>query len=184
MNIEETGAVLESILFAVGEPISINKLSALLETEVESLRLLLEKLTEEYERDLSRGIKIIRLEDKYQLCTKAEHSRYVKMALNNRRNIQLSPASLEVLSIIAYNQPVTRGYIEQIRGVDSSAVVLNLVEKELAEEKGRLDAPGRPLLYGTTPNFLRCFGISSLDDLPALPEMLTQNEDEQIVLNV
>lgn len=184
MNIKETGAVIESILFAAGEPYSVNKLAALLEMDTASLKQLLEQLIDEYEKDDSRGITLKRLEDKYQLCTKPEQAHYVKMALNNRRNIQLSPAALEVLSIIAYNQPVTRGYMEQIRGVECSAVVANLVEKELVEEKGRLDAPGRPLLFGTTPNFLRCFGISSLDELPELPEMLTQNEDDQIVLNV
>ena len=184
MNIKETGAAIESILFAVGEPISVHKLAALLTLETEPLKQLMKQLEDEYERDGARGIKLIRLEDKYQLCTKDENAQYVKMALNSRRNIQLSPASLEVLSIIAYNQPVTRGYVEQIRGVECSAVVANLAEKELVEEKGRLDAPGRPLLFGTTPNFLRCFGISSLDELPELPEMLTQNEDEQMKLNV
>ncbi len=184
MNIKETGAAVESILFAVGEPMSINKLAALLEMETKVLSSLLSQLIDVYEMDNSRGITLIRLEDKYQLCTKECNARYVKMALNNRRNIQLSPAALEVLSIIAYNQPVTRGYMEQIRGVECSAVVANLVDKELVEEKGRLDAPGRPLLFGTTPNFLRCFGISSLDDLPELPEILTQGEDQQIVMGV
>ncbi|MBE6903709.1 MAG: SMC-Scp complex subunit ScpB [Ruminococcaceae bacterium] len=184
MNINTACATVESILFAVGEPISITRLSNACDMELSDMQAILETLENRYKDDVSRGIMLVRLEDKYQLITKAEFAPYVKKALNNRRNIILSPASLEVLSIIAYNQPVTRGFVEQIRGVECSAVVANLVEKELVEEKGRLDAPGRPLLFGTTPNFLRCFGISSLEELPDLPELANPNEDQQLTMKI
>ena len=177
MDLKKAEAILESILFSNGEPVSLQRLCDITEMDKSTLSSLLNRMADNYSTDDSRGIKLVRLEDKYQLCTKEEYADYIKKSLDHRRNVQLSPAALEVLAIIAYNQPVTRAYIEQIRGVESSAVVTNLIEKGLAEEKGRLDAPGRPLLYGTTANFLRCFGISSLADLPDLPELTEQQEE-------
>lgn len=177
MEIKGAQAAIESILFANGEPISLQKICDIIEMDKNSVLALLNSMSENYLNDESRGIMLLRLEDKYQLCTKERFSNIVKKALDNRRIVPLSPASLEVLAIIAYNQPVTRAYIEQIRGVECSAVIGNLADKELVEEKGRLDAPGRPLLYGTTPNFLRCFGISSLTDLPDLPELTETSQD-------
>lgn len=135
----------------------------------------LEALGARYEAE-RRGIELVRLEDKYQLATARANGQYVKALLDNRRNPALSQAALEVLSVAAYNQPVTRAYIEQVRGVDCAAVIHNLVEKELLEEKGRLDVPGRPLLYGTTANFLRVFDLESLSELPELPEIQQPKE--------
>ncbi|MBR4278781.1 MAG: SMC-Scp complex subunit ScpB, partial [Clostridia bacterium] len=123
-------------------------------------------LKEKYSDDHESGIQLITVEDAYQLCTKAYVAEYVKKALELRKTPPLSKASLEVLAIIAYNQPVTRSFIEMVRGVDSSAIVASLTEKGLVTEKGTLDAPGRPILFGTTDAFLRCFGLESIDQLP------------------
>ena len=113
---------------------------------------------------------ILKLEDTYQMCSKPQYGEPIRKLMDIHRNIPLSPAAMEVLAIVAYNQPVTKSFVEQIRGVDCSGVLSSLMTKGLLEEKGRLELPGRPLLYGTTSNFLRCFGIASLDDLPPLPE--------------
>ena len=116
------------------------------------------------------GLLAVRLGDKYQLCTNKAYAGYVRRAMDIRRNTPLSQAAMEVLAIVAYNQPVTKAFIEQVRGVDCGAVVQGLAAKGLIEEKGRLELPGRPLLYGTTADFLRCFGVSTLDELPPLPQ--------------
>lgn len=116
------------------------------------------------------GITALQLEDGYQLCSSKDYAAYVRKAMDIRRNTPLSQAAMEVLAIIAYNQPVTRPFVEQVRGVDCSGVMQSLQQKGLIEEKGRMDLPGRPLLYGTTQNFLRCFGVSSIDQLPPLPQ--------------
>ena len=116
------------------------------------------------------GFKIIKLEDHLQIASKKEYGSYIKAAFDIKRKAPLSPAALEVLAVVAYNQPVTKAFIEQVRGVDCSGVVSTLIEKDLIEERGRLELPGRPLLYGTTKNFLRCFSLESLSDLPPLPE--------------
>ncbi|MEG0770272.1 MAG: SMC-Scp complex subunit ScpB [Clostridia bacterium] len=170
MEINELCSVIESLLFAYAEPVSVNKLVDVIEMPREDILNAIEQMRIEYSSD-KRGIMIYKLEDKIQLATKGENGEYIKRIMDNRRNITLTPASLEVLSIVAYNQPITRAYIEQVRGVDCTAVINSLVEKELIEEKGKLDAPGRPLLFGTTANFLRCFNITSLDNLPDLPEI-------------
>ena len=116
------------------------------------------------------GLLAVRLGDTYQLCTNKTYAGYVRRAMDIRRNTPLSQAAMEVLAIVAYNQPVTKAFIEQVRGVDCGAVVQGLAAKGLIEEKGRLELPGRPLLYGTTADFLRCFGVSTLDELPPLPQ--------------
>lgn len=120
--------------------------------------------------DRGSGICLLRLGSKYQLCSRVEYAQQVRSVLDIKKNAPLSPAAFEVLAVVAYNQPVTKAYVEQIRGVDCSGVISTLCQKGLLEEKGRLDLPGRPLLYGTTPDFLRCFCISSLSELPELPE--------------
>jgi segregation and condensation protein B len=167
MNINhETPAALEAILFACGAPVAFDRLCEILGVNPEGLREAAAILKEKYSDDHESGIQLITVEDAYQLCTKAYVAEYVKKALELRKTPPLSKASLEVLAIIAYNQPVTRSFIEMVRGVDSSAIVASLTEKGLVTEKGTLDAPGRPILFGTTDAFLRCFGLESIDQLP------------------
>lgn len=161
-----TGAV-ESILFASGEPIEAQKLAQTLETDVQTVEDVIDGLNEYYSDD-QRGFEIVKLDGSYQMTTRAFYSEITRRALDHRRNTPLSGAALEILAVVAYNQPVTKGYIEQIRGVDCFYGINSLIEKGLIEERGRLEAPGRPRLYGTTPDFLRCFGIASLDELPEL----------------
>ena len=167
---DNLSSVLESLLFASGNPISVNQLAEIVGEESKTVRMALLELAQEYAAQ-GRGLEIARYDDKFQMMTAGVNAQYVKTLLDNRRNPSLSPAAMEVLSVVAYNQPVTRAYIEQVRGVDSSYSVSSLVEKDLIEEAGRLDVPGRPILYRTTQNFLRVFGLSNLEDLPPLPEL-------------
>lgn len=187
MNNDNLLPTLEAVLFAVGEPIEITRLSQALGTEIVILSEVLEILREKYE-DESSGLCLLRLDDKYQLCTKQQYADSIRSVIEIKKNTPLSQAAFEVLAIVAYNQPVTKAFIEQIRGVDCSAVISNLCQKSLIEEKGRLELPGRPLIYGTTPEFLRCFCISSLDELPDLPEKEEEkaenNENVEADLNL
>ncbi len=162
-------ARLEAILFAVGEPTELTKISQAINVDLILLEEAVIKLKNKYNSEDS-GICLLKLDDKYQLCSKTEFADSIRSVIEAKKNTPLSSAALEVLAIVAYNQPVTKSFIEQIRGVDCSAVISNLCQKSLIEEKGRMDLPGRPLIYGTTPEFLRCFCISSLDELPPLPE--------------
>ncbi len=183
MNTNELTSAIEAILFAYGEPLSIEKLSGILVLDADTVEALLNGLSDKLAARKS-GLKLVRLNNSYQLCSDEKYAEYVKAALDIRRKTPLSPAAFEVLSVIAYNQPVTKAFVEQVRGVDCSGVVTTLCEKQLIEEKGRLELPGRPLLYGTTDNFLRCFGISSLSELPPLPKEQQQEDSaEQISLN-
>lgn len=170
---------LEAVLFAAGEPVEIKRISLALDVDVVILGEALEILKDKYE-DESSGLCLLRLDDKYQLCTKKHYADAVRKVIEIKKNAPLSQAAFEVLAIVAYNQPVTKAFIEQIRGVDCSAVISNLCQKSLIEEKGRLELPGRPLIYGTTPEFLRCFNISSLDELPELPELPDNSNNEEI----
>ena len=176
---EQLRAACEAILFASGEPVEVSRISQALETEAETVSAALWELSRELDARNS-GVCLLRLGSKYQLCSRVEYAQQVRNALDLKKNAPLSPAAFEVLAVVAYNQPVTKAYIEQIRGVDCSGVVATLCQKGLLEEKGRLDLPGRPLLYGTTPDFLRCFCLSSLADLPELPEKpeTVQDDDE------
>lgn len=172
-------ATLEAVLFAVGEPTDLTKISQAINVDVIVLEEIIGILSSKYNKEDS-GICLLKLDDKYQLCTKKEYADSIRSVIEIKKNTPLSQAAFEVLAIVAYNQPVTKAFIEQIRGVDCSAVISNLCQKSLIEEKGRLDLPGRPLIYGTTPEFLRCFCISSLDELPPLPENKaekTENEE-------
>lgn len=167
MNINnETPAALEAILFACGSPVQFDRLCEILGVTTEGLREAANILKNKYSDDRESGIQIITVENAYQLCTKAYVAEYVKKALELRKAPPLSKAALEVLAIIAYNQPVTRSFIEMVRGVDSSSIVASLMDKGLVTERGTLDAPGRPTLFGTTDAFLRCFGLESIEDLP------------------
>ena len=169
MNMKALQNTLEAVLFAVGEQIELERLAQALEVDELLLSQVLENLRASYdERD--SGLCILKLDDKYQICSKKEYADSIRKVLEIKRNAPLSQAAFEVLAIIAYNQPVTKAFTEQIRGVDCSAVISTLCQRGLIEEKGRLDLPGRPLIYGTTPNFLRCFCLTSLNDLPSVPE--------------
>lgn len=169
MKFSERMAAVEAVLFACGEPIELEKLAAAAEIEKDAAERMVERLNDRYAEQGS-AVVIGKLGDSYQMMTRPEYARYIKTALETRRQAPLSPAALEVLAIVAYNQPVTRGFVDQVRGVDSGGVVRSLVERDLLEEHGRLnDVPGRPIAYKTTDNFLRCFKLNSLDDLPPIP---------------
>lgn len=169
MNKQQTISALEAVFFASGDPISVDRLSQTFEISPEEIEKLIKQLETKLDENNS-GVKVVRLENTYQLVTREEFADYIKKAFDIKRRTPLSPASLEVLAVIAYNQPVTRAFIEQVRGVDCSGVVSTLVEKGLIEERGRLELPGRPLLYGTTKTFLRSFSLNDLSDLPPLPK--------------
>ena len=177
MNIKQTEAAIEAILFASGEPISVKRLADTVEVEEETVYKICKTLQDRKQTEQS-GICIVELNDSFQMCTNPDFADYVKKALEIKKNIPLSQAAMEVLAIIAYNQPVTKSFVEQVRGVESSQIVNNLVEKGLVEEAGRLDVPGRPISYKTSMNFLRCFGLSGLDKLPPLPD-----ENGQVMLD-
>ena len=162
-------AVLEAVLFASGEPLDIEKTAKTLLVDKETLENCLAEMTEDY-KSADRGIELLNLAGKYQFATKEEYNAEIRAVLSMKKNTPLSSAAFEVLAVVAYNQPVTKAFIEQVRGVDCSGVISTLCQRNLIEEHGRLDLPGRPLLYCTTDNFLRCFEISSLDELPELPE--------------
>lgn len=169
MEIKQYQAALEAILFASGEPVPVSRLAQALDLDEETTQ----RIAADWMQDVNTrqgGITALQLEDGYQLCSSRDYAAYVRKAMDIRRNTPLSQAAMEVLAIIAYNQPVTRPFVEQVRGVDCSGVMQSLQQKGLIEEKGRMDLPGRPLLYGTTQNFLRCFGVSSIDQLPPLPQ--------------
>lgn len=169
MNKQQTISALEAVLFASGDPISIDRLSQTFEIKPEEVEKYIEELEKKYDNSGS-GFYVVKLENTYQLVSREEFAPYIKKAFDIKRRTPLSPAALEVLAVIAYNQPVTRSFIEQVRGVDCSGVVSTLVEKGLIEERGRLELPGRPLLYGTTKTFLRSFSLNDLGDLPPLPK--------------
>ena len=169
MEIKEIEHAIEAILFASGDPVSIDRIAATLEVEAETIERIAQNLMDLYSFE-KRGIRIVRLERTLQMCSSPEYAEKIRAVMETRRAARLSPALLEVLAIVAYRQPVTRAYIEQIRGVDSTYSVSTLIEKGLIEEAGRLDVPGRPMLFKTTHDFLRTFGLSNTDDLPPLPE--------------
>lgn len=167
MNIKKIKAAIQSILFASGDPVSIDRISMALDIEKPIIVKIMGILKDEFDREES-GLCIIKIDDKYQMCTKPVYSQYVRKAIDLRKNVPLSQAAMEVLAIVAYNQPVTKSFIEQVRGVDCSNIISNLNLRCLIEEKGRLELPGKPILYGTTLNFLKCFGINSIDELPEI----------------
>ena len=160
MEAKELEAVLESILFASGEPVTVERLCLGLEVDRVTLDAAARRLMDQYSYE-RRGIRLIRMDSSYQLCSAPEFAGYVRKTLESRKPARLSQPALEVLAIVAYYQPVTRAYIDQVRGVDSAYTVGLLLERELIEEAGRLQVPGRPMQFRTTKNFLRTFGIST-----------------------
>ena len=184
MNKQELVSALEAVLFSSGDPISIERLSQIFEIKPEAVEKAAEDLARKLDEQKS-GVALLRLENTYQLASREKYAEYIKRAFDIRRRTPLSQAALEVLAVIAYNQPITRAFIEQVRGVDCSGVISSLLEKDLIEERGRLELPGRPLLYGTTKNFLRCFTLTDLSDLPPLPKENPEINDigEQLELD-
>ena len=174
MDWKELECALEGVLFASGEPGPVERLCLGLEVDRPTLDAVAQKLMDQYSYD-RRGIRLLRLDTSYQLCSAPEYAQIIRQTLESRKPARLSQPALEVLAIIAYFQPVTRAYIEQIRGVDSSYTVGLLLERELICEAGRLAVPGRPMQFKTTKTFLRSFGLTSLEDLPELPSA-TQEE--------
>ena len=171
-------AAIEAILFANGSSVETKRIAQALEITEKQAEEHISALIDDYNSS-NRGITIIKLDDAYQMVSCKEYAEQIRTEMDLRRNTPLSQAALEVLAVVAYNQPVTKAFVEQVRGVDCSGVIGSLTAKGLVEEKGRLELPGRPLLYGTTENFLRCFNINSLEELPPLPE----TEDEQTLKN-
>ena len=170
MDRTELERIIEAILFAAGEPVEASRLAMAAECDTDEIeaatKILMDRLA--FER---RGIRVVRLENAYQMCSSSEMSGYITKALETRKPPKLSASQLETLTIIAYYQPATKAYVEQIRGVDSSYSVGALLNKHLIEECGRLNVPGRPILYRTTADFLRTFGLESLDELPEIEKM-------------
>lgn len=162
-------STIEAMLFAAGDPVEVIKLAEVLDIDEETVENMLGYLSAQYD-ERNSGLMLIKVDNKYQICTREAYSEEVRKLMEIKKNTPLSNAAFEVLAIVAYNKTVTRSFIEQVRGVDCSGPVSSLVQKGLIEEKGRLDLPGRPLIYGTTDRFLRCFSLNSLDDLPELPK--------------
>lgn len=167
-------STLEAVLFAAGDAVSIDRLCEVLELPRETVLEAARELSSRYDFE-QRGLMLRRIADKLQLCSRPMYAEAVRRVTETRKNASLSPAALEVLTIIAYRQPVTRAFIDQLRGVDSGGTLSSLAEKQMIEEAGRLEVPGRPILYRTTEHFLQAFALESLDDLPALPAF-TDNE--------
>lgn len=161
-------SAVEAIIFACGTPVESSRIAQALELRPLQAKNICDELVSEYAKS-ERGIRIVKLNDSYQMCSVEEFAEPIRTVMDLRRNTPLSQAASEVLAVIAYNQPVTKAFVEQVRGVDCSGVVSSLVARQLIEEKGRLELPGRPLIYGTTEHFLRCFNISSIEELPPLP---------------
>lgn len=181
MEIEKVKAIIEAVLFACGREVKIKELVSALEMNEEDIIKIIENMREEF-KEQNRGIEIIRMNDSYQMCTKKEYYEYIYPILDKRSKPNLSNAALEILAIIAYNSGVTRAEIEMIRGVNSDATIYKLLEYNLIEEAGKLDAPGKPMSYRTTLNFLKMFGYNSLEDLPKLPKYKI-DENQQIVID-
>ena len=181
MELKETEAALEAILFAAGDPVGVERLCLTLELDKATVDAVCQRLADQYSFE-RRGLRLVRMDTSYQLCSAPEYADLVRRAFESRKPAKLSQPALEVLSIIAYYQPVTRAYIDQVRGVDSAYTVGLLLERELIEEAGRLAVPGRPIQYRTTKNFLRVFGLSSLSELPELPAVTP--EEGQMTLKM
>lgn len=176
MNIQHA---IEAILFAAGEPVKASKLAAVLEVDVDTITEAVRILGYNYDTEL-RGVMVIEIDGAYQLCSRPDYYSYVQDIMGEQRRQALSNAAMEALAIIAYKQPITRGQVEYIRGVNSDGAINRLIERDLIEDVGRLDAPGRPILYATTENFLRCFGLKSPSELPEVDLSELSGEYEQL----
>ena len=175
MEMKEIESAVEGILFASGEPVQTDRICVALEMDRPTVEQVLQKLMDYYAYE-RRGIRLVRLGSSYQLCSAPEFAPYIRKTLENRKPARLSQPALEVLAVIAYYQPVTRAYVDQIRGVDRSYTVGLLLDRHLIEECGRLQVPGRPRLYRTTKAFLRAFHLNSLEDLPEMPDLCGEGQ--------
>ena len=181
MELEKAEAIIEAMLFSTGSIITMKDIMNVLELGSQDIERILQKLREKYDANNS-GIELVKVEDGYQLCTKKEYYEYIYPLFDNRSKPSISNAALETLSIIAYNPKITRSEIEAIRGVNSDGTIYKLLEYNLIKEAGKMDAPGKPMMYIVTPEFLKMFGLTSLDDLPELPRYKL-DENEQIVID-
>lgn len=181
MEINKVKSIIEAILFSAGRIVEAKELMAILELSNEDIDAIMQSMKSDFEEE-NRGIEIIKVDNGYQLCTKKEYYDYIYPIFDNRAKPNLSAAALETLSIIAYNPKITRAEIEQIRGVNSDGTIYKLLDYNLIEEVGRIDAPGRPAVYSVTKDFMKMFGITSLEDLPELPKYKL-DENEQIVID-
>ena len=181
MELNELQSALESVLFASGEPVPVERLCLGLEVDRPTLDAVAQELMDKYKYE-RRGIRIVRMDTSYQMCSAPEYAPHVRKTLESRKPPKLSQPALEVLAVIAYYQPVTRAYVDQVRGVDSSYTVGLLLERDLIEEAGRLAVPGRPTLFRTTKNFLRTFELNSLAELPELPDSTQEGAQMKLEL--
>jgi len=175
LEMKEIEAAIEGILFASGEPIHIDRICMAMDMDKETVELVLQRLRDFYAFE-RRGMRLVQMEESYQLCSAPEYADIIRRAFEIRKPAKLSQPALEALTVIAYYQPTTRAYVDQIRGVDSSYTVGLLLDRHLIEECGRLQVPGRPILYRTTQTFLRAFHLKSLDDLPEMPGMEAEGQ--------
>lgn len=180
--IDNVQALIESIMFAAGYPMKYEKLAAVIGITPSEVKKHAAEIAERYNNDDTHGIMVLLFPETCQFCTKEQYAPYIKEALGIKRGGNLSASSMEVLAIVAYNQPVTRTFVDLVRGVDSNYAMNSLIDKALIEATGRLDAPGRPMLYSTTDKFLRVFGLSSLKNLPEV-EMLRPTEEQMAIIN-
>ena len=181
MDYKKQQGIIESILFAAGRQVELKELMSATELSQDEVTSVIEIMKNEYANE-NRGIEIIKVENAYQLCAKKENYEFIYPVFDKRSRPNLSPAAMEIISIIAYNPKITRAEIEAIRGVNSDGSIYRLLEYELIQEAGRMDAPGRPTMYETSPKFLKMFGLSSLDELPELPKYKL-DENQQIVID-
>ena len=180
MDIKEMEAIIEGLLFAAGDPLSLEKLADILELDRKTARLILNNMAVALQNS-KRGIMLREMDGCYQLCSRPEHVEYIRRLVEPRQKQALSQAAFETLSIVAYNQPVTRARIEMIRGVNSDSAISRLVERNLIKEAGRLDSPGKPMIYETTEEFLRSFGFKSTNDLPIIElDAMLPTEEQSI----
>ena len=181
MELKELESVIEGILFAAGDPVGVERICLTLEQDKETVDAVCQRLADRYSYE-RRGIRLVHLDNSWQMCSAPEHADLIRKTFESRKPAKLSQPALEVLATVAYFQPVTRAYVDQVRGVDSSYTMNLLQERDLIEECGRLAVPGRPIQYRTTKTFLRTFGLSALAELPELPN--TSQEDGQITLEM
>ena len=181
MELNELESALESVLFASGEPVPVERLCLGLEVDRPTLDAVAQELMDKYKYE-RRGMRIVRMDTSYQMCSAPEYAPHIRKTLESRKPPKLSQPALEVLAVIAYYQPVTRAYVDQVRGVDSSYTVSLLLERDLIEEAGRLAVPGRPTLFRTTKNFLRTFELNSLAELPELPDSTQEGTQMRLEL--